>query len=125
MLISRGANRVLTPHSGPVDRVDFIAVASRDEVRAESYLRESAIERAYASYAALLDDPDVEANYNSLPNSLHVGVDAARTRGREARRLMLAVENTPEATLIPSPVETAGRLPLRAPARARHALLRS
>ena len=54
------------------DRVDVIAVASRDAARAEVYARERGIERAYGSYEDLLDDPDVEAVYISLPNSLHV-----------------------------------------------------
>jgi xylose dehydrogenase (NAD/NADP) len=54
------------------DRVDVIAVASRDAVRAEAYARERGIERAYGSYEELLADPDVEAVYISLPNSLHV-----------------------------------------------------
>jgi D-xylose 1-dehydrogenase (NADP+, D-xylono-1,5-lactone-forming) len=54
------------------DRVDVIAVASRDAARAEAYARERGIERAYGSYEDLLDDPDVEAVYISLPNSLHV-----------------------------------------------------
>jgi D-xylose 1-dehydrogenase (NADP+, D-xylono-1,5-lactone-forming) len=54
------------------DRVDVIAVASRDAARAEAYARERGIERAYGSYEELLDDPDVEAVYISLPNSLHV-----------------------------------------------------
>jgi D-xylose 1-dehydrogenase (NADP+, D-xylono-1,5-lactone-forming) len=54
------------------DRVDVIAVASRDAARAEAYARERGIERAYGSYEELLADPDVEAVYISLPNSLHV-----------------------------------------------------
>ena len=54
------------------DRVDVIAVASRDAARAQAYAGERGIERAYGSYEELLADPDVEAVYISLPNSLHV-----------------------------------------------------
>jgi xylose dehydrogenase (NAD/NADP) len=51
---------------------DVLAVASRDQHRAEEYAREHGIERAYGSYESLLDDPDVEAVYISLPNAPHV-----------------------------------------------------
>jgi D-xylose 1-dehydrogenase (NADP+, D-xylono-1,5-lactone-forming) len=51
---------------------DVIAVASRDEERARSYADEHGLERSYGSYEGLLADPDVEAVYISLPNSLHV-----------------------------------------------------
>jgi D-xylose 1-dehydrogenase (NADP+, D-xylono-1,5-lactone-forming) len=54
------------------DECDILAVASRDAERATQYARENGIERAYGSYEQLLDDPDVEAVYISLPNSLHV-----------------------------------------------------
>jgi predicted dehydrogenase len=54
------------------DRADVLAVASRDAARAEAYAREHGIERSYGSYEALLADPEVEAVYISLPNSLHV-----------------------------------------------------
>jgi predicted dehydrogenase len=65
-------NRLVLAGARASDEVDVIAVASRDQARAESYAREQGIERAYGSYEALLADPDVEAVYISLPNSLHV-----------------------------------------------------
>jgi D-xylose 1-dehydrogenase (NADP+, D-xylono-1,5-lactone-forming) len=55
-----------------VDSVDVVAVASRDTSRAEVYARERGIERAYGSYDELLADPELEAIYISLPNSMHV-----------------------------------------------------
>src|SRR5437879_3292276 len=54
------------------DRVQIVAVGSRDRVRAEAYAREQGLERAYGSYEELLEDPDVQAVYVSLPNSFHV-----------------------------------------------------
>jgi len=64
-------NRLVIPPAQASEQVDLIAVASRDEPRAEEYARKWGIERAYGSYEALLADPDVEAVYISLPNSLH------------------------------------------------------
>jgi D-xylose 1-dehydrogenase (NADP+, D-xylono-1,5-lactone-forming) len=52
--------------------VGVIGVASRDEERARSYANEHGLERSYGSYEALLADPEIEAVYVSLPNSLHV-----------------------------------------------------
>jgi D-xylose 1-dehydrogenase (NADP+, D-xylono-1,5-lactone-forming) len=51
---------------------EFVAVGSRDGARAEAYAREKGIARAHDSYEALLADPDVDAIYNPLPNSMHV-----------------------------------------------------
>ena len=65
-------NRLVLAGAAQSDRADVIAVASRDAGRAEAYAREHGIERAYGSYHALLEDPDVEAVYVPLPNSLHV-----------------------------------------------------
>ena len=39
------------------EAVAMIAVASRDATRAESHARKDRVERAYASYAALLEKP--------------------------------------------------------------------
>jgi predicted dehydrogenase len=65
-------NRLVLAGARESDRVDVVAVASRDQARAEAYAREHGIERAHGSYEALLADPEVDAVYISLPNSLHV-----------------------------------------------------
>jgi predicted dehydrogenase len=52
-------------------KVEIAAVGSRELSRAEAYAREKGIPRAHGSYEALLEDPDVDAVYVSLPNSLH------------------------------------------------------
>jgi D-xylose 1-dehydrogenase (NADP+, D-xylono-1,5-lactone-forming) len=65
-------NRSVLNGARESDRVDVIAVASRELARATTYAAEHGIERPYGSYEALLADPDVEAVYISLPNSLHV-----------------------------------------------------
>jgi predicted dehydrogenase len=46
-------------------------VASRDGAAAERYAAEHGIARALTGYQALVDDPDVDALYIALPNSLH------------------------------------------------------
>jgi len=51
---------------------DLVAVASRTAERAGEYAREWGIPKSYGSYEALLEDPDVEAVYISLPNGPHV-----------------------------------------------------
>ncbi len=64
-------NRLVIPGATESPKVDLVAVASRDRQRAESYAREWGIERAYGSYEELLEDPEIEAVYISLPNTLH------------------------------------------------------
>jgi D-xylose 1-dehydrogenase (NADP+, D-xylono-1,5-lactone-forming) len=64
-------NRRLIPGAHASPKVDLLAVASRDKSRAEEYAREWRIERAYGSYDELLADPDVEAVYIPLPNTMH------------------------------------------------------
>jgi xylose dehydrogenase (NAD/NADP) len=51
---------------------DIVAVASRDGGTAQAFADAYDIPRAHASYEALLADPDVEAIYIPLPNSMHV-----------------------------------------------------
>ena len=51
---------------------EFVAVGSRDLDRARAFADEHGIARAHGSYEDLLADPEVDAIYNPLPNSLHV-----------------------------------------------------
>ena len=52
-------------------RSELVAVASRSIEKARAYAEENDISRAYGSYQELLDDPEVDAVYISLPNSMH------------------------------------------------------
>jgi D-xylose 1-dehydrogenase (NADP+, D-xylono-1,5-lactone-forming) len=71
-LSTANINDKLLPGAQASPDVEVVAVASRDAGRAEAYVRERGIERSYGSYDELLADPDVEAVYISLPNSMHV-----------------------------------------------------
>ena len=52
-------------------RHELVAVASRDQERGEAYAREWGIPRVHDSYETLIDDPEIDAIYNPLPNALH------------------------------------------------------
>ena len=52
--------------------VDVVAVGSRDRERGEAFAAEHGIARVHDTYEALLADPEIEAVYIPLPNSLHV-----------------------------------------------------
>ena len=49
----------------------LVAVAARDRQRATAFAELNGIERAHESYLDVINDPDVEAVYNPLANSLH------------------------------------------------------
>jgi D-xylose 1-dehydrogenase (NADP+, D-xylono-1,5-lactone-forming) len=53
------------------ERVAVTTVASRDLAKAQAFADDTGLARALGSYEALLADPDIDAIYNPLPNSLH------------------------------------------------------
>jgi len=59
------------------------AIASRSLPTAKKWARKLGIPVAYGSYDELLDDPEIEAVYNPLPNHLHVPLTlAAALKGK-------------------------------------------
>ena len=72
LLSTARINEAILRGASGTERVSVVAVASRDRNRAEQYARARGIGGAHGSYEALLEDPDVEAIYVSLPNSLHI-----------------------------------------------------
>ena len=48
------------------------AIASRDAARAAQVATDFGIPRSFGSYQELIDDPNIDAIYNPLPNHLHV-----------------------------------------------------
>jgi D-xylose 1-dehydrogenase (NADP+, D-xylono-1,5-lactone-forming) len=65
-------NRRILAAAEKSDAAEVVAVASRDPDGAEAYAVEHGIPRSHGSYEGLLEDPEVDAVYISLPNSLHV-----------------------------------------------------
>jgi predicted dehydrogenase len=65
-------NQALIAGVRVAEGAQLVGVASRDEATAAAYAKENGIPRSYGSYEALLADPDIEAVYIPLPNSLHV-----------------------------------------------------
>ena len=55
----------------PSTLVSVTAVASRSAEKAEMFARENRVPRFHGSYEALLADPQIDAIYIPLPNSLH------------------------------------------------------
>jgi xylose dehydrogenase (NAD/NADP) len=72
LLSTADINRKLLGGVRAAEGVEAVAVGSRDGARAEAFAAEHGLGRAHGSYEALLADPDVDAVYVPLPNSLHV-----------------------------------------------------
>ncbi len=92
----------------PGVRVD--AVAARDEARAQRFARKHGIPRVHGNYPALIADPDLDAIYNPLPNSLHC---EWTIRALEAGKHVLCekpmASNAEEAERMAEASEKAGR----------------
>ena len=75
-----GAGFVGPHHIDAVRRlgyVDVVAVAGSSQASAEKKAEALGARRAYGSYQALLDDPDVQVVHNATPNYLHYPINAA------------------------------------------------
>jgi predicted dehydrogenase len=75
-----GAGFVGPHHIDAVRRlgfVDVVAIAGSSDESARKKAEALGVPKAYGSYQALLDDPDVQVVHNATPNYLHFPVNAA------------------------------------------------
>lgn len=54
-----------------IPEVQVTAIAARDPKRARAFARRHKIPHVHQTYADLIQDPEIDAIYNPLPNSLH------------------------------------------------------
>jgi predicted dehydrogenase len=62
------------------DKLEVVAISSRDQGSADAAAKQLGIPKAYPSYEAMLEDPEIDAVYNPLPNHLHVDLTLAAER---------------------------------------------
>jgi predicted dehydrogenase len=67
--ITRGA--IINP-SKHLNSIKVCAIASRKPLRAMVFAKRNKIPTYYGNYEELLEDPNIDAIYNPLPNSLHM-----------------------------------------------------
>ena len=72
ILSTADINRKVLAGAAESDDVEVVAVGSRDLGRAQEFAQTWEIPRAYGTYDGLLADPEVEALYIPLPNTMHV-----------------------------------------------------
>lgn len=98
-----------------VPEVELLAIAARDPERAREFADEHGVPLVFPSYQALLDDPDIDAVYNPLPNSLHA---EWTIRSLEAGKHVLCekplTSNAQEAQLVADVARRSGRVCMEA-----------
>jgi xylose dehydrogenase (NAD/NADP) len=68
---ARCAKERLIPAIQAAHHSELLAIASRDQAKAEACAQEFNIPRVYGSYEEILEDPEIDAVYIPLPNHLH------------------------------------------------------
>lgn len=97
------------------DHVVVAAVAARDRSRAEAFAARHGIARVHECYEALIDDPEIDAVYNPLPNGLHGRwTQAALAAGKHVLCEKPFTANAEEARAVAALATTAGRVVMEA-----------
>ena len=60
--------------------IEIVAISSRKLKSAQAAAAKLGIPKSYGSYEAMLEDPEIEAVYNPLPNHLHVPLTLAAAK---------------------------------------------
>ncbi len=96
---------------GPAQQLGhrLVAVAARDRGRAELFAEKHGVERVLGSYAEVIADPEVDAIYNPLANSLHAPWNlAAIEAGKPVLTEKPFARNRSEAEQVAEAAQAAG-----------------
>ena len=69
--VARITPETLVRPASEINGVELAGIASRERRRAQTFAAQYGINRVFDAYHALLDDPEIDAIYIPLPNSLH------------------------------------------------------
>jgi predicted dehydrogenase len=109
------ADRAMLPALREADGSALLAIASRDQARARELAARHGVPRVHSDYAALLADPDVDAVYVPLPNSLHLPwTQRALAAGKHVLCEKPLALNATEAREMADSARAAGRLLMEA-----------
>ena len=94
-----------------VPEATIVSVAARDPARARAFAAKHGIARVADSYDALLADPEIDAIYNPLPNSLHAewGIKAMQA-GKDLLCEKPLASNADEAQAMADAAARSGRV---------------
>lgn len=112
---ARIAPAALVKPAREVEGAEIVAVAARDPNKARRFARKHRLPRVHESYGDLLEDPDIDAVYNPLPNGLHCAwTIAALAAGKHVLCEKPIASNEAEARRMAEAAERAGRVLMEA-----------
>lgn len=89
---------------------ELVAVAARDPDRAAAFADRHGVTRVHRTYLDVINDPDVEAVYNPLANSLHAPLNQAiLAAGKHVFTEKPSASNAAEAEQVAADVTRSGR----------------
>ena len=99
----------LVKPAGTCPTAEVTAVAARDRARAEAWAAKHGVGRVLPDYAAVIEDPDIDAVYVPLPNGLHGRWTlAAIAAGKPVLCEKPFTANAEEARLVAEAADAAG-----------------
>lgn len=112
---ARIAPRAIVAPARHVPGATVVAIAARDAKKARAFAANHQIPRVHNSYAELIADPEIDAIYNPLPNSLHAEWSI---RALEAGKHVLCekpvASNTREAEQMAAVAQRSGKVLMEA-----------
>jgi predicted dehydrogenase len=112
---ARIAPKAIVKPAGANPETEVVAVAARDRVRAQALASAHAIARVLDDYDALIADPDIDAIYNPLPNSLHARTTiAALDAGKHVLCEKPFTANAADAEAVAAAATRSGRVVMEA-----------